>query len=126
MKNNEIADLVGSVVETRITAGRFGDTSLTTGHFIVGDPCYWMPEADRAEFNRGWSEVTPESYRGGDRDWVSFEFRGKTVYARSCSDGVHFGHNVDSGSLACIPAELFPGTMRRFHNAALAAAKGQP
>ncbi len=123
MKNVEIRQLIGETIATWITSGRHGDTSLTTKAFLVGDPCYWMPEEDRIEFNAQWAKTHPESYHGTYRDWTEFSWRGANVFVRSCSDGVNFGHCVDSGTVACIPASLFPNVVERF-NALVGVYKG--
>lgn len=97
-----ILQLIGSEKETRITADRFGETTEHANGYLVGDPCYWMPKERYKAFSAAASRQAPEAYHGIYRGWVQIDFDGQPAYFITCSDGVHFGHNVDSGWVAVV------------------------
>jgi len=105
MTTEQIEKIIGQETERRITAGRYGDTGITANGFIVGDPCYWMPDSSYSALMKAAFAQQPAAYHGTVREWVGFQFRGRTAYFKTCGDGCGpFGFSVDSGWVCAVPA----------------------
>jgi hypothetical protein len=102
--------VIGHEVATKMTSGRYGDTTLTSGGYLRGDPCYWMKgEGERDEFRKAVIEQEAAAYDGTYRNWTEIELRGQPAFVRSCSDGTGpFGHCVDSGWVCAIKGHFTP------------------
>lgn len=106
---------IGPALETKITNGRYGDTTLHGNGYLFGDPCYWMDNDTYRSFCAAAFDAEPEAYSGRCRDWVCFQWHGNRAFFKTVSDGnASTGHCVDSGWIAAaIPTAW---EMRRFRN----------
>jgi len=119
MTTEQLLAIIGEEIENAIIKHRFGDATLHANGFITCDPCYVFNHDESQQpggFNYEHHAAYPWNsydYTANRAEWRSWEWRGKTCYARDCSDGVgYFGHSVDSGWVAAIPLELCPNEIQ--------------
>lgn len=104
----EITEMVGTVKEERIVAGKYGNAFFTENGFVIADPCYVLDDGQYARlltqrFDSGISRSTMLSA------WQPLLFDGETVYVRDTGDDgtSFFGCCVDSGWVIVMPESLY-------------------
>lgn len=104
MNSAALYAIIGHQAAEAVVAGKYGDASLHAGGWIVADPSYILSDEDYRLFTAAHVAAplrpSPEDARSS---WHLLEWKGESCYWRDCSDGMAFGHYIDSGWCAAIP-----------------------
>lgn len=112
MITNKLLDLIGKPTKSVRIAGRYGNATYHEHGWWSLDPCYLSGDDMTREISQAHTAEYPwenRDYKKHNREWMPFQYKDQTLYARSCSDGEgYFGNCVDSGWVVVLPDSLMP------------------